>query len=200
LQNVFWNDAGRTAPPVSVLFPSLSALHSPCSFAIIGAVRLMQHAAVQAAYSRDTGVSIMKVRDLLDSKGKDIVSIDVDSSVDDAIRSMNARKISAIMVNEQGKTVGIFTERDVVRSYINSGGKSFKETKVRDAMVTNLIVAVPDDELGDISSIMVEKNIRHLPVLHNGRVIGMLSIRDIIQTQVKKLTSDLHYLRDYIAG
>jgi CBS domain-containing protein len=160
----------------------------------------MQHAAVQAAYSRDTGVSIMKVRDLLDSKGKDIVSIDVESTIDDAIRSMNARKISAIMVNEQGKTVGIFTERDVVRSYINSGGKSFKETKVRDAMVTNLIVAVPDDELGDISSIMVEKNIRHLPVLHNGRVIGMLSIRDIIQTQVKKLTSDLHYLRDYIAG
>jgi CBS domain-containing protein len=160
----------------------------------------MRRAAVRSAYSRDMGVSIMKVRDLLDSKGRDIVSIDVDSSVDDAIRSMNARKISAIMVTEQGKTVGIFTERDVVRSYINSGGKSFKESKVRDAMVTNLIVAVPDDELGDISSIMVEKNIRHLPVLHNGRVIGMLSIRDIIQTQVKKLTADLHYLRDYIAG
>ena len=142
----------------------------------------------------------MKVRDLLDSKGKDIVSIDVDSSVDDAIRSMNTRKISAIMVTEQGKTVGIFTERDVVRSYITTNGKSFKESKVREAMVTNLIVAVPDDELADISSIMVEKNIRHLPVLHNGRVIGMLSIRDIIQTQVKKLTSDLHYLRDYIAG
>ncbi len=142
----------------------------------------------------------MKVRDLLDSKGKDIVSIDVNSSVDDAIRSMNARKISAIMVTEQGKTVGIFTERDVVRSYISSDGKSFKEAKVRDAMVTNLIVAVPDDELNDISSIMVEKNIRHLPVLDNGRVIGMLSIRDIIQTQVKKLTSEIHYLRDYIAG
>lgn len=146
------------------------------------------------------GVRIMKVRDLLDSKGRDIVSIDVNSSVDDAIRSMNARKISAIMVTEQGKTVGIFTERDVVRSYITSGGKSFKDAKVRDAMVTNLIVAVPDDELADISSIMVEKNIRHLPVLDNGRVIGMLSIRDIIQTQVKKLTADLHYLRDYIAG
>jgi len=142
----------------------------------------------------------MKVRDLLDSKGKDIVSIDVNSSVDDAIRSMNTRKISAIMVTEQGKTVGIFTERDVVRSYITSGGKSFKEAKVSDAMVTNLIVAVPDDELNDISSIMVEKNIRHLPVLDNGRVIGMLSIRDIIQTQVKKLTSEIHYLRDYITA
>src|SRR5512145_677863 len=142
----------------------------------------------------------MKVRDLLDSKGRDIVSIDVNSSLHDAIRSMNARKISAIMVTEQGKTVGIFTERDVVRSYITTNGKSFKEAKVRDAMVTNLIVAVPDDELADISSIMVEKNIRHLPVLHNGRVIGMLSIRDIIQTQVKKLTSEIHYLKDYITG
>jgi len=184
------------SPALSVL----DALLSPRTFAIIAVVRMTAYEAVQFFHSRDTGVSIMKVRDLLDSKGKDIVSIDVDSSVDDAIRSMNARKISAIMVTEQGKTVGIFTERDVVRSYINSGGKSFKETKVREAMVTNLIVAVPDDELADISSIMVEKNIRHLPVLHNGRVIGMLSIRDIIQTQVKKLTSDLHYLRDYIAG
>jgi len=176
------------------------ALLSPRTFAIIAAIRITAYKAVRFSHSDNTGVSIMKVRDLLDSKGRDIVSIDVDSSMDDAIRSMNARKISAIMVTEQGKTVGIFTERDVVRSYINSGGKSFKEVKVREAMVTNLIVAVPDDELADISSIMVEKNIRHLPVLHNGRVIGMLSIRDIIQTQVKKLTSDLHYLRDYIAG
>jgi CBS domain-containing protein len=200
LQNVFWNDDGRIARPCPSAFSCVSALLSPRTFAIIGAVRLMRRAAVRSAYSRDMGVSIMKVRDLLDSKGRDIVSIDVDSSVDDAIRSMNARKISAIMVTEQGKTVGIFTERDVVRGYIQSGGKSFKDVKVREAMVTNLIVAVPDDELSDISAIMVEKNIRHLPVLHNGRVIGMLSIRDIIQTQVKKLTADLHYLRDYIAG
>jgi len=142
----------------------------------------------------------MKVRDLLDSKGKDVVSIDINSSVEDAIRSMHARKISAIMVMDQGKSMGIFTERDVVRSYIASGGKSFKEVLVKDHMIKDLIVAVPDDDLNDISSIMVEKNIRHLPVISNNRVIGMLSIRDIIQTQVKKLTSDLHYLRDYIAG
>ncbi len=99
----------------------------------------------------------MKVRDLLETKGKDTVSIDVNSTVDDAIRSMHARKISAIIVVENGKTVGIFTERDVVRSYIASNGKSFK-------------------------------------------VIGMLSIRDIIQTQVTKLTSEIHYLKDYITG
>ena len=142
----------------------------------------------------------MKVRALLDSKGKDIVSIDADGSVEDAIRSMHSRKISAIMVTEHGKTVGIFTERDVVRCYISSGGKSFKEIKVKDAMVSNLIVAVPDDEVQDIGTIMIEKNIRHLPVIDNHRVIGMLSIRDIIQTQVKKLTTEIHYLKDYITG
>ncbi len=142
----------------------------------------------------------MKVRALLDSKGKDIVSIDAAGSVEDAIRSMHSRKISAIMVTEQGKTVGIFTERDVVRCYISSGGKSFKDIKVKDAMVSDLIVAVPDDDLNDVSAIMVEKNIRHLPVLDHQRVIGMLSIRDIIQTQVKKLTSEIHYLKDYITG
>ncbi len=142
----------------------------------------------------------MKVRALLDSKGKDIVSIDAESSIEDAIRSMHARKISAIMVTDQGKTVGIFTERDVVRSYINSNGKSFKDMKIKDFMITNLIVAVPDDDLTGISAIMVEKNIRHLPVIENNKVIGMLSIRDIIQTQVSKLHSEIHYLKDYITG
>jgi CBS domain-containing protein len=142
----------------------------------------------------------MKVKALLDTKGKNIVSIDADSSVEDAIRSMHARKISALMVNDQGKTVGIFTERDVVRSYIASDGKGFKDMKVRDHMVCNLIIAVPEDELNDISAIMVEKNIRHLPVFENNRVVGMLSVRDIVQTQVSKLHSEIHYLKDYITG
>jgi CBS domain-containing protein len=142
----------------------------------------------------------MKVRDLLDSKGKDIVSIDASSSVEDAIKSMHGKKISAIIVMEEGKTAGIFTERDVVRCYLSTNGKSFKDIKVKDAMVTNLIVAVPGDEIHDVSAIMIEKNIRHLPVVENHKVVGMLSIRDIIQTHVKKLTSEIHYLKDYITG
>lgn len=142
----------------------------------------------------------MKVRDLLDTKGKDIVSIDAASSVEDAIRSMHARKISAIIVMDKGKTVGIFTERDVVRSYVSGGGKSFKDIAVRDAMIKDLIVAVPEEDVHEVSATMVEKNIRHLPVVEGGKVIGMLSIRDIIQTQVSKLTSEIHYLKDYITG
>jgi CBS domain-containing protein len=142
----------------------------------------------------------MKVQDLLDAKGKKIVSIEAESTVEEAIRMMHIRKISAIIVTDQGKTSGIFTERDVVRCYISTGGKSFKEIKVKEAMVTDLIVAVPEDDLDNIAVIMVEKNIRHLPVIGNHKVVGMLSIRDIIQTHVKKLTSEIHYLKDYISG
>ncbi|HEY6011995.1 MAG TPA: CBS domain-containing protein [Nitrospirota bacterium] len=142
----------------------------------------------------------MNVRSLLDSKGKKIVSLEAGSSVEDAIRTMHTGKISAVMVTEGGKTVGIFTERDVVRCYISSNGKSFRDIRVKDVMITDLIVAVPDDEVDDIATVMVEKNIRHLPVLESNRVVGMLSIRDIIQTHVKKLTSEIHYLKDYISG
>lgn len=142
----------------------------------------------------------MKVRNLMESKGTQVVSIEPEKSVDDAIMLMNANKISAIVVNEDGKTVGIFTERDVVRCYVSKGGRKFREIPVRDAMTKNLIVAEQDDDISDIMCIMVEKNIRHLPVVEKGRVIGMLSIRDIIQAQVSKLNAEIHYLKDYITG
>lgn len=142
----------------------------------------------------------MKVKALLETKGKDVVSIDDHYTVEDAIRSMNARKIGALMVNDKGKTVGIFTERDVVRCYIANGAKSFKEISIKDAMTTDLMVAEMEDDLSDVMAIMIEKNIRHLPVIDDGQVIGMLSIRDIVQTHVGKLTSEIHYLKDYITG
>jgi IMP dehydrogenase len=145
----------------------------------------------------------MKVNDLMNSKGKAVVAIDAGSSVEDAIHLMHSSKISALIVKERDKIVGIFTERDVVRAYIGKMEKRFREVPLRDTMTTDLIVAELEDDLSDIMSVMVEKNIRHLPVVDGsdrGKVIGMLSIRDIIQTQVKKLTSELHYLRDYITS
>jgi signal-transduction protein with cAMP-binding, CBS, and nucleotidyltransferase domain len=166
-----------------------------------------------SCFTRDTGEFIihckarkgiwrwgMKVKELLATKGKDVVSVDAHYTVEDAVRSMNARKISALMVNDNGKTVGILTERDVVRCYIANDGKSFKEVPIRDAMTTDLMVAEMGDDLSDVMAIMVEKNIRHLPVIEDGQVIGMLSIRDIVQTHVGKLTSEIHYLKDYITG
>ena len=142
----------------------------------------------------------MKVKNLLEAKGNVVVSIDSNSSVDDAIKVMNSRKISAIIVTENSGTAGIFTERDVVRCYLTAGDKGFKAIAVKDAMTKNLVVAQMEDDLNDTMAVMVEKNIRHLPVIDGSTIIGMLSIRDIIQTQVGKLHAEIHYLKDYIMG
>lgn len=140
----------------------------------------------------------MDVKDLLQKKSGSVVSIKANKTVEDAIQEMGRNKISALIVTEKERTVGIFTERDVVRCYIANSGKNFGDVVLRDAMTKNVIVAEQDDDISSIMSIMVEKNIRHLPVIEKGKVIGMLSIRDIIQTQVKNLTAEIHYLKDYI--
>lgn len=142
----------------------------------------------------------MKVRQLLGSKGREVVTSEAENTVEDAIRSMQLRKISALVVSDHGRPVGIFTERDVLRCYVVTDGKSFKEVLLREAMSTNLVVAELDDELSEIMAVLIDRNIRHLPVMDKGALIGMLSVRDIIQSQVQKLTSEIHYLKDYIAS
>ncbi|MBI5213244.1 MAG: CBS domain-containing protein [Nitrospirae bacterium] len=142
----------------------------------------------------------MKVADIIDAKGKEVVSIDAHSSVEDAIRLMDSSGISALIVTEKGSTAGIFTERDVVRCYLASEGKSFKEMPLKDSITPDLIVAEMENDLSEIMSIMVEKNIRHIPVIVKEKIIGMLSSRDIIQIHVNKMATEIHYLRDYITG
>jgi IMP dehydrogenase len=142
----------------------------------------------------------MKVRQLLGSKGREVVTSEAENTVEDAIRSMQGRNISALVVADHGKPVGIFTERDVLRCYIATAGKSFKEIPLRQAMTANLVVAELDDDVSEIMAVMTDRNIRHLPIIDKGALIGMLSIRDVIQSQVQKLTSEIHYLKDYIAS
>ena len=129
-----------------------------------------------------------------------MVTTEVENTVEDAIRAMHRRAISALVVADHGRPVGIFTERDVLRCYVATDGKSFKEVLLRDAMTANLVVAELDDDLSDIMAVLIDRNIRHLPVVDGGALIGMLSVRDIIQSQVQKLTSEIHYLKDYIAS
>jgi CBS domain-containing protein len=142
----------------------------------------------------------MKVEELLETKRKEVFSMDAGNTVEDAIHFMNNKKISAIIITENDNTAGIFTERDVVRCYIAKGGRKFREIPVGEAMTKNLMVAELADDLNSVMSVMVEKNIRHLPVVDKGTVIGMLSIRDIVLSQVHKMTTEIHYLKDYIAG
>ncbi len=122
----------------------------------------------------------MKAISLLEKKNNEIISLGGDNSVEEAIWLMHNKKISAIMIMDDGKASGIFTERDVVRAYISKNGKKFREINLKDVMTTNLSVAQHDDPVGDIMSIMLRKSIRHMPVVQDGTVIGMLSMRDVI--------------------
>jgi CBS domain-containing protein len=142
----------------------------------------------------------MKVRQLLGSKGREVVTSEAANTVEDAIHSMQGRQISALVITDHGRPVGIFTERDVLRAYIGGNGKSFREVVLKDVMTTNLVVAELEDDLSAIMAVMTDRNIRHLPVVDRGALIGMLSVRDVIQSQVQKLTSEIHYLKDYIAS
>lgn len=122
----------------------------------------------------------MKAKSLLEKKNSEIILLKGNNSVEDAIRLMHSKKISAIMILDNGSAPGIFTERDVVRAYIAKDGKKFREMELKDVMTRNLCVAQHDDPVADIMSIMLRKSIRHMPVVENGKVIGMLSMRDVI--------------------
>lgn len=129
-----------------------------------------------------------------------VLTVTPDETVQLAIARMLEENVGSVAVCEGNHLVGIFTERDVLRCYLAAGGRLFAEIPLRDAMTTNLVVAELDDDLADIMAVMNDRNIRHLPVVENGALIGMLSVRDVIQSQVQKLTSEIHYLKDYIAS
>lgn len=141
----------------------------------------------------------MTVKDLLDTKGREIISLEADSTVEAAIRMMTAQNVSAVLVTRKSLPEGIFTERDVVRAYTR-WGLQFTAVPLEQAMTADLVVADPDEDLCTVMSVMIEKGIRHMPVSEQGRVVGMLSIRDVVKTQVGTIRAEIHHLKDYLSG
>jgi CBS domain-containing protein len=124
------------------------------------------------------GSIIMRVKKLLDKKGHDVYSISPDATVYDALRLMAEKEIGALVVLEDAKVVGIFSERDYARKIILKG-KSSKDTPVREIMTSEVIHTGPDEKVSKCLSLMTKHRFRHLPVLDEGRVVGMLSIEDV---------------------
>jgi len=120
----------------------------------------------------------MLVRDLLSSKGSDVYSIAPDASVYDALKIMAEKEVGALVVLEDDKMVGIFSERDYARKVILKG-KNSEETLVREIMTSDVKYVGPDDKVNHCLSIMTKKHFRHLPVLEQDKVIGILSIGDV---------------------
>ena len=120
----------------------------------------------------------MLVKDLLDSKGSEVHSITPGATVYDALKIMAEKEIGALVVLDGEKMVGILSERDYARKVILSG-KSSEETLVRDIMTSNVKYVGPDEKVTHCLSIMTKKHFRHLPVLEDDKVIGVLSIGDV---------------------
>ena len=120
----------------------------------------------------------MRVKDLLKSKGRDVYSITPDATVYDALKLMAEKEVGALVVLDGEKMVGIFSERDYARKVILSG-KSSEETLVREIMSSDVKYVGPDEKVKNCLSIMTKKHFRHLPVLEQDKVIGVLSIGDV---------------------
>ena len=120
----------------------------------------------------------MKVKEILDEKGQDVYSISPDATVYDALKLMAEKEIGAVVVLEGDKMVGILSERDYARKVILEG-KNSKETLVREIMTTEVFHTSPDQKLGKCLSLMTKNRFRHMPVLENGHLMGVLSIEDV---------------------
>jgi CBS domain-containing protein len=120
----------------------------------------------------------MLVKELLNSKGSDVYSIAPDALVYDALKVLADKEIGALVVLDGEKLVGILSERDYARKVILKG-KSAQETLVRDIMTFDVEYVGPDDKVKHCLSIMTKKHFRHLPVLDQDKVIGVLSVGDV---------------------
>jgi CBS domain-containing protein len=140
----------------------------------------------------------MKVKELLGIKGIECFSVMSDQSLLDASKQMTECRIGALLVMEKGSLAGIVTERDIVRAVAN--GKDCKAVRIKDVMTTNLIVSKSGDDLDYVMAVMIQNGIRHLPVVEETGLVGMLSMRDVVRVLVKNLKAENQYLKDFIGG
>ncbi len=139
------------------------------------------------------------VKHLLDSKGAEIISITANASVLDAIKLMADRAVGSLLVMDGDELKGIVTERDYARKVIVKG-RSSESTEVGEIMTANVVTATTDQTVPKCMSVMTDRRIRHLPVVDDGRVVGMISIGDLVQAIIADQQEEIEQLEQYISG
>jgi len=141
---------------------------------------------------------MVKVKDILEIKGKAIVTIREDQSLYQALETFAAKKVgSLIVLDASDKIVGIVSPRDVLTDIIKHCDQIHKTT-VSEVMTKELIVGTPEDDLDYVQAIMTENRIRHLPIVEQNNLVGIVSIGDVVKAQLKEIAVENHYLRDYM--
>ncbi len=142
---------------------------------------------------------MITLRQLLQSKGGGIWSVPSTSTVFDALRMMAEKNVGALLVIDEGRLVGIVSERDYARK-IALKGKSSKETLIREIMTEKVVYIRPDESIEECMALMTEKHFRHLPVIDNGTLLGIISIGDVVRTVISEQKFIIAQLENYISG
>ncbi|PWU25354.1 MAG: histidine kinase [Candidatus Rokuibacteriota bacterium] len=140
-----------------------------------------------------------EVTEILDEKGRDVLRIEADASVFEAVRRMVERNVGSLLVTEGGEITGILTERDYLRR-VTLEGRGDKDIAVREIMSSPLVVATPETSIDECMAIMTDRRIRHLPVVEGGEVVGLVSIGDLVKFKSKQQSFEIQYLTDYITS
>ena len=142
----------------------------------------------------------MKVKEVLAEKGTRVVTVDQEASVFDAMSTFAANRVGSLLVLDSKEViVGIIGARDVLMAVLKSCEK-IKETKVKEIMTKKIIIGDPEDDLGKIEAIMTENRIRHVPIIKEDQLAGIVSIGDVVKAQLKNVHVENRYLKDYIVG
>ena len=137
------------------------------------------------------------VRQLLDRKDRAIFSVEPQAPVLEAIRAMAAHHVGALLVMQADSLAGIVSERDYARKVILLG-RSSADTPVRDIMSFPVITVSPDETVQTCMQLMTDKRVRHLPVVDGGRVVGMVSIGDLVKAVIAEQQAQIEQLENYI--
>ena len=140
-----------------------------------------------------------KLSEILDEKGHDVLRIEADASVFEAVKLMVEANVASLLVTEGGEIAGIVTERDYLRR-VAVEGRTDKGTAVREIMSAPLIVATPQTTVDECMALMTDRRIRHVPVIDGDEVVGIVSIGDVVKFKSKQQSFEIKFLHDYIGS
>jgi CBS domain-containing protein len=140
-----------------------------------------------------------QLSEILEAKGHEVLRIHAAASVLDAVKRMVDANVGSLIVTDGGEVVGIVTERDYLRR-VTLEGRSDRETSVRDIASSPLIVVTPETTIDECKALMTDRRIRHVPVVEDGEVVGIVSIGDIVKFESEQQSFEIKYLTDYITA
>jgi len=143
---------------------------------------------------------MMKVKEILAKKSAQVITITPEQSLYEASQLLAEHNIGAVVVVDSHNTpIGILSERDIVRKLSTLKAEVVNQ-RVQDAMTKDIIIGFPEDDLANVSNVMTEKRIRHLPIMDEHQLIGIISIGDVVKSQLKSYKMEVHTLQQYITG